>query len=159
MALISILKRAAWIALCCSWMPSLSAQIQPLAPSTVSHFSSSATNGWRSTGEHPDATWPHLYDHTQLARPSLSANGGWRTSRALAPSPIRRKASALPLAAYFQASPQAQVSAYRYQDLALFCKLEVLMERRAGLPIKVRLGEVNAVEKLEGKPYTPFLVR
>lgn len=48
------------------------------------------------------------------------------------------------------------VSAYNYDDLAIFCKLEVKMEKAAGIPVKFRLGEVNYVERLEGKPYSIF---
>jgi len=45
--------------------------------------------------------------------------------------------------------------AYCYEDLAIFCKLEVKLEKTFKFPIKIRLGEVNYVEMLEGKPYTP----
>lgn len=45
---------------------------------------------------------------------------------------------------------------YRYDDLAVFCKIEVKMEKASGFPVKFRLGEVNYVEKLEGKPYSIF---
>lgn len=48
------------------------------------------------------------------------------------------------------------ISAYNYDDLAIFCKLEVKMEKAAGLPVKFRLGEVNYVEQMEGKPYSIF---
>ena len=48
------------------------------------------------------------------------------------------------------------VSAYSYEDLAIFCKLEVKMEKASGFPVKFRLGEVNYVEKLEGKPYSIY---
>mgnify|MGYP000456998746 FL=1 len=48
------------------------------------------------------------------------------------------------------------VSAYNYDDLAIFCKLEVKMEKASGFPVKFRLGEVNYVERLEGKPYSIF---
>lgn len=48
------------------------------------------------------------------------------------------------------------ISTYNYDELAIFCKLEVKMEKSAGIPIKFRLGEVNEVEKLEGKPYSIF---
>ena len=41
--------------------------------------------------------------------------------------------------------------AYSYQDLGFFCKLEVQMEKRAKFPVKVRLGEVQYVERMEGK--------
>ena len=48
--------------------------------------------------------------------------------------------------------------AYCYEDLAIFCKLEVKLEKTFKFPIKIRLGEVNYVEMLEGKPYTPDLM-
>ncbi|NJN77961.1 MAG: hypothetical protein HC803_06195 [Saprospiraceae bacterium] len=48
------------------------------------------------------------------------------------------------------------ISTYDYNDLAIFCKLEVKMEKSAGIPIKFRLGEVNYVEQMEGKPYSIF---
>jgi hypothetical protein len=48
------------------------------------------------------------------------------------------------------------ISTYNYDDLAIFCKLEVKMEKAAGLPVKFRLGEVNYVEQMEGKPYSIF---
>lgn len=41
--------------------------------------------------------------------------------------------------------------AYSYQDLGFFCKLEVQMEKKARFPVKVRLGEVQYVERMEGK--------
>jgi len=47
---------------------------------------------------------------------------------------------------------------YCYEDLAVFCKLEVKLEKTFKFPIKIRLGEVNYVEMLEGKPYTPDLM-
>ena len=40
---------------------------------------------------------------------------------------------------------------YNYKELAFFCKLEVKMEKNAKLPIKVRLGDVDYVDWLEGK--------
>ena len=50
-------------------------------------------------------------------------------------------------------------AAWRYRDLAPFCKLEVKMEKALNLPIKVRLGEVQAVERKEGKLKTHFAER
>lgn len=47
-------------------------------------------------------------------------------------------------------------AAWKYQDLAFFCKLEVKMEKALNLPVKFRLGEVQAVEKREGKLKTHF---
>ena len=49
-------------------------------------------------------------------------------------------------------------SAYNYDHLAIFCKLEVQIEKATNIPIKFRLGEFNQIEKLEGKPYSPFLM-
>lgn len=46
--------------------------------------------------------------------------------------------------------------AYCYDDLAIFCKLEVKLEKTFNFPVKIRLGEVNYVEMLEGKPYSPW---
>ena len=41
--------------------------------------------------------------------------------------------------------------AWKYEELAFFCRIEVKLERLAKIPIKFRLGEVQEVEKLEGK--------
>ena len=41
--------------------------------------------------------------------------------------------------------------AYVYQELGFFCKVEVQLEKRTRIPIKIRLGEVQYVERLEGK--------
>ncbi len=46
--------------------------------------------------------------------------------------------------------------AYCYEDLAFFCKLEVKLEKQLKIPFKIRLGEVNYVEQLEGKPHSKF---
>lgn len=40
---------------------------------------------------------------------------------------------------------------YSYCDLAFFCKLEVKMEKAVRLPVKIRLGDVQYVDWLEGK--------
>lgn len=40
---------------------------------------------------------------------------------------------------------------YSYNNLAFFCKIEVKMEKAAKLPIKFRLGDVDYVDRLEGK--------
>ena len=40
---------------------------------------------------------------------------------------------------------------YCQDDLAFFCRLEVKMEKKAKLPVKVRLGDVQYVDYLEGK--------
>ncbi|MCO6480140.1 MAG: hypothetical protein J5I94_26105 [Phaeodactylibacter sp.] len=41
--------------------------------------------------------------------------------------------------------------AYSYDKLGAFCKWEVQLERAARVPVKFRLGEVQYVERLEGK--------
>lgn len=154
MALISTMKNAVWISLWLSLASSALAQSHGNAHGHFSAVPSPATNEWRS----PYLGFGSLPSHRKEY--SLSANVGMLRCSGEAPkSAIRRKAMPPPLSAYFQVGPQAQVQVYRYEELALFCKLEVLMERQVGLPIKVRLGEVNAVERLEGKPYSPFLVR
>jgi hypothetical protein len=42
-------------------------------------------------------------------------------------------------------------SAYHYKDLAFFCRIEVQMEQAFKFPVKFRLGEVQYVERMEGK--------
>lgn len=42
-------------------------------------------------------------------------------------------------------------SAYKYKDLALFCKLEVQMDKFFKMPVRIRLGNLNYVNYLEGK--------
>ncbi len=37
------------------------------------------------------------------------------------------------------------------QELAFFCKIEVQLENSSNLPVRFRLGEVQAVDKKEGK--------
>ena len=41
--------------------------------------------------------------------------------------------------------------AYSYDQLGIFCKWEVQLEKAARVPVKFRLGEVQYVERLEGK--------
>jgi hypothetical protein len=48
-------------------------------------------------------------------------------------------------------APAAMPRAYVYEELGIFCKWEVKIEKAARLPIKVRLGEVQYVEQMEGK--------
>ena len=42
-------------------------------------------------------------------------------------------------------------TAFNCNDLALFCRLELKMEKAAKMPVKFRIGEVQYVEKMEGK--------
>lgn len=41
--------------------------------------------------------------------------------------------------------------AWSYVQLGLFCKLDVQLERRLGIPVFIRLGDARQVEALEGK--------
>ncbi|MFM8450184.1 MAG: hypothetical protein ACKOAY_08785 [Haliscomenobacter sp.] len=41
--------------------------------------------------------------------------------------------------------------AFDPKDLAFFCRIEFKLEKKVRFPIKVRLGEVQYVEQLEGK--------
>lgn len=41
--------------------------------------------------------------------------------------------------------------AWAFDELAFFCRMEVKMEKAAKFPVKFRLGEVQYVEKMEGK--------
>ena len=44
-----------------------------------------------------------------------------------------------------------QPKIYDYHNLALFCKLEVQLEKATKFPVKFRLGDVEYVDQLEGK--------
>jgi len=73
---------------------------------------------------------------------SLSKTGMHRFAPAAAPSyPTLRESLTI------STPPKAG----RYCDLALFCKLEVRMEKVIKFPLKLRLGETQEVERMEGK--------
>ena len=44
-----------------------------------------------------------------------------------------------------------QPKAYSFKNLALFCKIEVQLEKLSKIPVKFRLGSVDYVDKLESK--------
>lgn len=49
---------------------------------------------------------------------------------------------------------QAQTSTsrpFQIKELAFFCRIEFKLEKKVRFPVKVRLGEVQYVEQLEGK--------
>ena len=50
-----------------------------------------------------------------------------------------------------QLSPSTLPSPYSYQQLGVFCKLDVQLERRTRFPVLIRLGDVRQVEAWEGK--------
>lgn len=63
-------------------------------------------------------------------------------------------AQQMPLVAYFKPIDLKNKTSFRawaYEDLAFFCKIEVQLERATKIPIKFRLGEVQQVERMEGK--------
>lgn len=45
----------------------------------------------------------------------------------------------------------AMPSPWNYEHLGLFCKLDVQLERRSKFPVLFRLGDVQQVERWEGK--------
>lgn len=47
--------------------------------------------------------------------------------------------------------PRAIPLAYRFEELALFCRIEVRLERVTKIPVRFRLGSVDYVDYLEGK--------
>ncbi len=52
--------------------------------------------------------------------------------------PLSRSAPALP-------------RVFSAEELAFFCRIELKLEKAAGLPVKFRLGEVEVIERMEGK--------
>lgn len=46
-----------------------------------------------------------------------------------------------------------------YSKLGVFCKLDVQLERHFGLPVFIRLGDVQRVEQWEGKGAYRSLIR
>lgn len=49
------------------------------------------------------------------------------------------------------APPTTMTSPWSYKHLGLFCKLDVQLERRTKFPILFRIGDVQQVERWEGK--------
>ena len=45
----------------------------------------------------------------------------------------------------------AMVRAFSPNDLAFFCRLEFKLEKTVRFPVKIRLGDVQYVDQLEGK--------
>lgn len=77
-----------------------------------------------------------------LRNQSFPKNGFHRSASTVAPSyPTLRESLAT----------STPPKAWRYCDLALFCRLEVRMEKAIKFPFKVRLGETQEVERREGK--------
>ncbi len=77
-------------------------------------------------------------------------------SRSIAPAPtpflIKNKEN---LPDFLTFSPLPKVHEvpriYRFDELGMFCKFEVQIEKATRFPVKIRLGEVEAVDRKEGK--------
>ena len=44
-----------------------------------------------------------------------------------------------------------RLNPYRYTELGFFCKIDVKLEQKVGLPVRFRLGTADYVDRLEGK--------
>lgn len=55
-------------------------------------------------------------------------------------------------------NPKLDLLQIKVADMPFFCRMEAKLDKKAGFPIRIRLGEVNQVERKEGKPYSPFLI-
>lgn len=94
-------------------------------------------NDWRITGK----SIPALKQKIQPITPFFSGN-------LLAQMVVKNGQNRQVLAA-----PGAFPQWYSVEQLPFFCKMEVKMEKTFKFPVKFRLGEVQYVEKMEGKPY------
>lgn len=50
-------------------------------------------------------------------------------------------------------APEQLLPGFSLQSMALFCRMEVKMERAATFPVKFRLGTLEYVDRLEQKPF------
>ena len=66
-------------------------------------------------------------------------------------SSLSKFAFAKPLVSAPSIKPKFIPQAWCYANLAFFCKIEVKMEKAARFPVKFRLGDVQYVDRLEGK--------
>ena len=54
--------------------------------------------------------------------------------------------------------PQAWSTWQYHTDLPLFCRMEANMETNSPVPLRLRLGSLDYVNLLEGKPFESFLL-
>jgi len=47
--------------------------------------------------------------------------------------------------------PSIQYQKEYYKNLAIFCKLEYKLEKKSGVPVRMRIGSLDYVNQLEGK--------
>ena len=97
----------------------------------------SGQNDWRIVGK----SVPALQQKVSLT-PTLSF---WNRTALIAVTDKQKRKNFTSAASF----PQW----YSVDQLPFFCKMEVKMEKAIKFPVKVRLGEVQYVEKMEGKPY------
>jgi len=62
-----------------------------------------------------------------------------------------RDLTLLPTLRHVPVERMAIPTPWSYQRLAVFCKLDVQLERRMRVPVLFRLGDVQRVEAMEGK--------
>lgn len=60
-----------------------------------------------------------------------------------------KRVSAKPMTKTF--SKPSTFNGVSTRHLAFFCKIEVFLEKKNGIPIKFRLGDIDKVDQLEGK--------
>jgi len=97
-----------------------------------------AQNNWTLSGK----SLPQLRSEMQPAPLSLSlSKAAVAKSASITAYPTLRES--------FSTTPAPR--AYCYSELGMFCKLEVQMEKVTKFPVKLRLGEAQQVERLEGK--------
>ena len=98
----------------------------------------------------------------------LSGQNDWRIAGKSIPA-LQQKVTTAPTLSFWNRTPLVAVTDkqkrqnftsaasfpqwYSVDQLPFFCKMEVKMEKAIKFPVKVRLGEVQYVEKMEGKPY------
>ncbi len=80
--------------------------------------------------------------------PTLEPRPVMRFSRLMAPP----EDAGLPSRAGLQPMPRA----WRFEDLALFCKIENCSDRFFPVPLRIRAGDVPYVDWLEGKRRNPY---
>jgi hypothetical protein len=81
-----------------------------------------------------------------LAVLSVTGVAAQRLVQPIDPRPLPKLVHTVP-----QLSRTTLPSPYSYQQLGVFCKLDVQLERHTHFPVLIRLGDVHQVEAWEGK--------
>ncbi len=69
----------------------------------------------------------------------------------LLPKQVADTALPASLASFKSWSSTERPYAYKVEDLAFFCRLEVQLEKATKIPVRFRIGDVQQVDYLEGK--------